>query len=489
MRSRLLPLALALGLIAAFAPAASAPAKGGSTDFGDAPDGGALGLGKKGKKGAFPSRLATPGPRHTAIGSFFLGRSVDGEPDSHQVDRDLFDDGAEATLSPCGASTLELALNGAKLPATTRTSAHTAYVNAWFDWNRDGDWADGSDGCRAEWAIENLPVDMSALAADGLAVLPISFTAGKGTRDIWYRVTLTLDEPVLDPSSKGPASAYTQGETEDYYVGTARPPVFDGGGGGGGKKKGKFKVTCVPNPALILHGGAAKVRFAIQSSGKGHIFGSILGKPGAKAGKMKLLPKKPQPKGVPPGWTAMDGFSFKSGKVDPPTRVEKVTITFGFRRGNQFQKLKCAIVIVHIQLRLPPFKCLGGCAGLVGAVPPVLPGELPVAQWNEVPIELVQLQLQSIQPVTELRLPLHGQTPPWPSAALVGSSDPHLLGASLGTITPEGGPAALVLRRQPVPINPAQSYVVNPHTAVNSGVPVVGRITLGGPQFSFLAPG
>lgn len=483
------PLVAAAALTAAALLLPSAAAgKGGSTDFGDAPDGGNLGLGKKGKKGAFPSKAATPGPRHTSIGSFFLGRSVDGESDSHQVNRDLFDDGAEATLSPCGASTLEVALNGTALPAATKTSAHTAYVNAWFDWNGDGDWSDSSDACRPEWAIQNLPVDMSALAAEGMALLPISFTAGTRTRDIWYRVTLTLDQPVTDSTSKGPPAPYVQGETEDYYIGTARPPVFDDGGGGGGKKKkGKFKVSCVPNPALILHGGTAKVRFAIQDTGKGHIFGTVLGKPGAKDGKMKLIPKKPQPKGVPPGWTAMDGFSFKSSKVDPPLRIQKVTITFGFARGGQSQKLKCAINILHLSIKLPPFKCVGGCGGMV-VQPPHVGSELS-SGWNEVPTELVQLQLQSVQPVTEVRLPLHGQTPPWPSAALMMTNDPNLTGAVLGTITPEGGPAALVLMRQPVPINPPRAYLINPGTAINPGVPVVGRATISGQLFSFAAPG
>ena len=193
-------------VVVALSPlAAGASAKGGSTDFGDAPDGKPAGYGGSPAVGHFPSLAATPGPRHTPLGGLFLGKGVDGEADSAQVNKDLFDDGAEATVKSCADSTLKVALNGAALPAATRTSAHTGYVNAWFDWNRDGDWADPTDGCRPEWAIQNLPVDMSALAGSGLAVLPIGFTAGKlGKRiDVWMRVTVTLDEPVVDPTGKG----------------------------------------------------------------------------------------------------------------------------------------------------------------------------------------------------------------------------------------------------------------------------------------------
>ena len=468
-------------------PTAPALAAGGTTDFGDAPDGAKAGFkADPDLRGAYPSELATPGPRHTPVGSLFLGPSVDGEPDSHQVDKDPFDDGAEVELSSCGLSTLEVALNGTALPDSTKTSAHTAYVNAWFDWNGDGDWADPSDGCGTEWAIQNMPVNMAPFATDGVNLLPIAFNAGTRTKEIWYRVTLTLDQPVVDPTSRGPTTPYVEGETEDYFIGSPRPIIFDGGDDDDDEdEKDKFTVSCVPNPALIFHGGTAKVKFAIKD-GKGFIVGVVADKPAGKVGKFKLIPKKPQPKGVPPGFKAMEGFSFKSSEVDPPTRIQKLSIKFVFSRGKRVQKLKCTIVIVHVSIQLPKFFCVvpAGCSGAIDPRPPVPGGQLS-GQWTPIPTELVQLQLNSPQPVSQFKLPLLQQTPPWPTAQLVNTND-ATANCALGTIRFDGGPAALVCNRQPGPINNRNYQVhvgVTPPT--QPGLPLVGEINLANQDYSF----
>lgn len=363
-------------------------------DFGDAPDGKRAGyLSAPGVVGHFPSKAATPGPRHSPFGSFFLGAKVSGEADSRQVDKDSFDDGASASLAKCGSSTLKVVLNGAALPASTRSAAHTAYVNAWFDWNRDGDWADGTDGCSPEWAIQNLPVTMDQLGPDGIAVLPIGFTAGKATRDIWERVTLTLDQPVSSSNGGGAASAYGEGETEDYLIpaGKAKPFIStrkrkwekerrreekeEEKEEKKRKKRGKFNVSCAPNPAVILHGGVATVKFVIADTGKGWIFGSPSTQKGPE-GKAKVTPAKPQPKGVPPGFFAADGFKQSGSKVDPPLRVETVVVKFVFRRGKQVQKLDCKVLIVHLSIQeffLPPVVCKDACRGEPPPTPPKPP--------------------------------------------------------------------------------------------------------------------
>jgi hypothetical protein len=380
--------ALLLGF--GLAPAAAAA----KADFGDAPDGARAGYSSApGVVGHFPSKAATPGPRHSPLGSFFLGAKVSGEANSRQVNKDSFDDGASVSLAKCGSSTLKVMLNGARLPAATRSAGHTAYVNVWFDWNRDGDWADGSDGCSPEWAIQNLAVSMDTLGPDGLAALPIKFKAGKKVRDIWERVTLTLDQPVSDPSGGGSASPYNQGETEDYLIpaGKARPIISakkkkkekekereekEEEEKKEGKKGGKFKVSCAPNPALILHGGVAKVKFVIADSGKGWIFGSPSTQKGPE-GKATVTPVKPQPKGVPPGFFAGDGFKQSGSKVDPPLRVETVVVKFVFRRGKQVQKLDCKVLIIHLSIKkflLPPVVCKDACRGETPPKPPVLDG-------------------------------------------------------------------------------------------------------------------
>lgn len=372
-----------------FAPAALGA--GGSADFGDAPDGGRAGYSTApGAIGHFPSKAATPGPSHVPVSSFFLGAGESAEADSRQVNKDTRDDGASVSLTKCGSSTLKVVLNGAALPAVTRTSAHVAYVNAWFDWNRDGDWADSSDGCSSEWAIRNLPVSMDKLASEGIAVLPIGFKAGSKTSDIWYRVTLTLDQAVTSPDGGGAATPYVGGETEDYLIppGTVtgpphvphlkEPPPEEGiiwkrrrrklppnEEPPPKKKPGKFKVSCAPEPAVIPHGGTATVKFVIVDEGKGWIFGSPSTQNGP-GGKASVTPVKPQPKGVPPGFVAADGFKQSGSKVDPPLRVQVVVVKFTFRRGKQAQNLSCRVLIVHWARGnpnpfLPRVVCEGPC--------------------------------------------------------------------------------------------------------------------------------
>ena len=366
-------LLLGFGLVPAAAGAVKA-------DFGDAPDGAPAGYATApGVIGHFPSKAATPGPRHSPFGSFFLGAGVNGEAASAQVNRDRFDDGASVSLAKCGSSTLKVVLNGTALPPATLTSAHVAYVNAWFDWNRDGDWGDPSDGCSPEWAIQNFPVSMDKLSTAGVAVLPIGFTAGKRTQDIWERVTLTLDQPVSNPNGGGSTSPYSQGETEDYLIPAGKTKPFistrkwrrerewrrEEREEKKRKKRGKFKVSCAPDPAVIPHGGVATVKFVIVDNGKGWIFGSPSTQKGP-GGKASVTPVKPQPKGVPPGFVAADGFKQSGSKVDPPLRVQTVVVKFTFRRGNQVQHLSCKVLIIHWAAGnpfLPRVVCEGTCRG------------------------------------------------------------------------------------------------------------------------------
>lgn len=486
-------LSLALALVAS----ASAIA---ASDFGDAPDGKPAGHeAAPGVVGSFPSLAATPGPRHDpdAHGpgaQFFLGGSIDGEADSLQVDADSFDDGVDAALTPCKDSTLELTINGAGLPAATLTSAHTAYVNAWFDWNRDGDWADSADPCRAEWAVENLPVDLATLAPGGIAVLPVGLTAGSNTTDVWARVTLTLDEPVVDPTGRGGAAAYGEGETEDFLLGagtvgrricipTPTQPCKPGG------KKG-FKVSCVPNPAVIFHGGTAKVKFAVADKGSGLIIGGFGNGPTFGAGKAKFTPVKPQPPRTPKGIKIVDGFTFKSTHKDPPTRIEVVKVKFRFARAGFKQKLTCSIVIVHVDIQIPRILCGGACAGTVQTLSPSTTLSGSWARRPAVPIELVSLSLTSVNPIVlnGFDLPLQRQAPAWPGASLVSSNDPQMT-CEVATIDPAGGPAALSCRR------PAgAAAVVNSFYRIAAGVspaqgsPVTGEVMIDGQEFALQAP-
>jgi GEVED domain len=378
---------------------ATAAARGGSLDFGDAPDGGPTGYLKGAGLGAFPSKLANGGPRHSRLPALRLGPRVDGEADSRQVNRDLYDDGAEAKLRSCsGSSRLTLGLNGRGLSAAQRSGANVIYVNAWFDWNRDGDWEDGSDGCAGEWAIRNLAVPASSLGSDGLRLLPIAFKAGKQTRELWWRVTISLNEPASDVGGRGPAAGYALGETEDYFQSAegGPPPRFPDPSGKETKKekeerekeereekrrkKGKpdLTVSCNPTIAYIPHGGTARVGFTILAPGKGGpVYGAFASRRSAKSFKTGLIPARNQG-GIPAGKVLATGFSFKSNDIDAPVRLQVFEVRFVFSREKTVRKVTCYVAVIHEGKarghgkhqrppKIPPVRCEGPCAE--GTVP------------------------------------------------------------------------------------------------------------------------
>lgn len=420
--------------------------------------------------GRFPAKLASIGPRHASLGGLLLGAREDGERNSMQVDRDLFDDGASVSLNRCATSRLLAVVNGAGLPAADRTAGHVIYVNAWFDWNRDGDWADATDGCAPEWAVQNLPITADRLGRLGLAVVPIDFKSGKRIDDLWMRVTLTIDEPAVDPTGRGGTAPYSRGETEDHPVQTAgrgrvvfrfrrrNPPPPPP------RRKGTFKVACLPNPALVLHGASRKIALKVTDTGSGEIQGSFASPRSTKGYDVKPNPRKPQPRGYPRGGRhVVDDFTFRSKAKDPPTRVEVVNVKFVFRRGNQTQKLTCVVLVIHLEpinvrpFGFPPIGCLGPCAG--GPQPfPQLDGNLR-STWSKrtetppggtIPIEMVRLQLQAVEPipgpVDELHIPLDDRPPPW-EARLIRFGGP---GTATGTLdAPLGGPPELKVNISP----------------------------------------
>ncbi|XZE52908.1 GEVED domain-containing protein [Planctomycetaceae bacterium SH139] len=96
-------------------------------DFGDAPEIGT----------SYPTTLANDGARHLLGAQTYLGSSVDAEANglpNTAADGDGADDDGIASLLliPGQMSTVDVAI----------TTPGTAFLNAWFDWNGDGDWDD-----------------------------------------------------------------------------------------------------------------------------------------------------------------------------------------------------------------------------------------------------------------------------------------------------------------------------------------------------------
>ena len=97
--------------------------------------------------------------------------------------------------------------------------------NAWFDWNRDGDWNDNLTCFNAsdapEWAVQNQTVYVGGYAPTKItftsnAFLPYNLTYGSL---LWMRMTLAPGHQAgMNSDGSGPGICYEDGETEDYYL-------------------------------------------------------------------------------------------------------------------------------------------------------------------------------------------------------------------------------------------------------------------------------
>lgn len=278
---------LAVALLVIAGGALAGPSFGGDQggavpemDYGDAPDSERTYEGLENQdpvEGSFPSLRSSNGARHTNVGPLRLGMGVDKEPESVQVDGDGDDDGLVSSLVRCRESTVRFRVNASDLPRRLLTREHTAYLNAWFDFNVDGDWQDVDRRCGKEendrvpeWLVENARVGMARFREDPIQMIPVTVKKAGGSLPhdadgidgaMWHRASLTLDEKfaVRIPARSGGDARdrrtrrndgrglFKHGETEDYG---AEPdwPYND--------------AFCDPDPADANHDEEIQVAFA-----------------------------------------------------------------------------------------------------------------------------------------------------------------------------------------------------------------------------------
>ena len=159
-------------------------------DWGDAPD------------PDYPTRLASNGPRHTVLltNNPTLGATVDSEADGQPTASHSGDDAN-------GDDEDGVVIGGALVPGTTdtitiTTGATGGLVNAWIDWNMDGDMADAGEQIATDLAVG------AGAAEDVTVAVPVGVASG----------TSCLRVRISSAGGLAPTGAAPDGEVEDHAV-------------------------------------------------------------------------------------------------------------------------------------------------------------------------------------------------------------------------------------------------------------------------------
>jgi hypothetical protein len=231
----------------------------GEFDFGDAPD------------PTYPTLLVSNGARHLAIPNFCLGSTIDTELDGMPTtgadgDNMIAQNDEDGVLMP------SILVQGQTAVPVTVTASDTGVLNAWLDFNIDGDWADAG-----EHFIAAQPV------IPGPNVFHLNVPAGAATGQSYARFRFSS---IRNVSYDGYAP---DGEVEDYAVAIEQPGtgsiviVKDANP----KDDTPFWITVV----FGIHGGAAPYRDPSSNTA------TITNGP---AGVYDMG------ESVPPGWTLTD---------------------------------------------------------------------------------------------------------------------------------------------------------------------------------------
>jgi len=170
-------------------------------DYGDAPD------------PTYPTLLVNNGASHLATG-VMLGATRDGELDG-QPSADADGDDTAGADDEDGVVFFGSPVPGTAASVEVTVSAN-GFLNAWVDFNQDGDWLDVEEQIFTDQAV-----------AAGVNALSFSVPAWAATATAPYARFRVDSAGGLTPTGRA-----ADGEVEDHLV--REPPVVDNGGGGGG---------------------------------------------------------------------------------------------------------------------------------------------------------------------------------------------------------------------------------------------------------------
>jgi hypothetical protein len=159
-------------------------------DFGDAPDAG----------GRYPTLLADNGARHWIDIGVHLGSLVDGDSDGQPNANATGDDG-DGIDDEDGVNLVEPFVTLSSLTRVQVSVSAAGFLDAWVDFNGDGDWSDASDRI---FASEPLVPGVNTLSF----IMPGDAVAGA----TFARFRFSTE------GGLGPIGPAMDGEVEDYSV-------------------------------------------------------------------------------------------------------------------------------------------------------------------------------------------------------------------------------------------------------------------------------
>ena len=258
-------------------------------DFGDAPD------------PKYPTLLASNGAGHVNDGLTYLGTGPDSELDGQPNPNALGDD-QTGYADEDGVVFTSFLIPG-KQAAITVTTSGTGVLNAWLDFNADGDWADAGEQIfldRSLSAVNNLTFPVPANATLGQTFARFRFSNQTG---------LSYTGPAFD------------GEVEDYLVTIVAPEI--------NLKQGSATILSGGSYGFgnVAVGGGKTVTFTIQNLGTANL--NLTGSPnkvaisGTNAADFSVSSAQPFSP-VAPGSSVIFNLKFTPGATG--TRTALMTI-------------------------------------------------------------------------------------------------------------------------------------------------------------------
>ncbi|MFN8440337.1 MAG: GEVED domain-containing protein [Caldilineaceae bacterium] len=187
-------------------------------------------------------------------------RNID--PVANAPDRDGKDDGLLRlpVKQNCIATTMDVQV-------TVVGGVAQRYLNAWIDWNHDGDWNDTYTACpgllTSDWVVRDFVTSLPTGVHTVTVPAFVALDSPNIPDDHWIRITLSDGPAQKDASGnyadgRGPPAGFKFGETEDYIKQLVPP-----------QNEPKLEIRKTANVTQTLPGGIVEFTIQVLNTGTG----------------------------------------------------------------------------------------------------------------------------------------------------------------------------------------------------------------------------